>query len=111
MNEGRVKMTILLRWNASPHGIIDRAITLSADKSTPHGSARHQIASLGRCLSLIYARYSVFLTHGDDHVMIGSSIENEYMWYSSKYKTKHEWYHSGYLYTIAQDDKKKMHDP
>lgn len=102
-----MKMTILLRWNASPHGIIDRAITLSADKSTPHGSARHQIASLGRCLSLIYARYSVFLTHGDDHVMIGSSIENEYMWYSSKYKTKHEWYHSGYLYTIAQDDKKK----
>lgn len=36
-------MTILPRWNASPHGIIDRAITLSADKSTPHGSARHKL--------------------------------------------------------------------
>ena len=59
-------------------------------------------------ISSIYASYSVFLTNGNDHVLIGSSIENKYKWYPSKYKTKHEWYHSGYLYTIAQDDKNCM---
>ena len=45
-----------------------------------------------------------FLGFFNDYALIVSSIEIGDKWYT-KFKTKHEWYHNGFLYTIAQYEK------